>query len=169
MTVFEISEQSNIMFHHEQTRREFLATTASAITATALTARRSVADFDASQRIPLGLDAHSMRGLKWKAADLIEFAADQRLDAVLKHVREGAKAAGRTYAVMYDLSGLPKGGTRIVQEDWSRHRRDQEITDDSNYQCHNGKPVVAVWGVGFHDGNKPREYTLLECRKLFSF
>ncbi|GAB6165883.1 hypothetical protein JCM19992_18830 [Thermostilla marina] len=34
------------------------------------------------RRIPLGLDAHSMRAWKWKAPQLIDFAAECRLDAV---------------------------------------------------------------------------------------
>ena len=31
----------------------------------------------------LGLDAHSVRGMKWSAMPLIEYAAEQKLDAVL--------------------------------------------------------------------------------------
>ncbi len=34
------------------------------------------------RRVPLGLDAHSMRAWKWKAPQLIDFAAECRLDAV---------------------------------------------------------------------------------------
>ncbi len=37
----------------------------------------------ASPKIMLGLDAHSVRGMKWSAMPLIEYAAEQRLDAVL--------------------------------------------------------------------------------------
>src|SRR5210317_476294 len=33
--------------------------------------------------IPLGLDGHSMRGMRWKAGQLIDYAATLRLDAVL--------------------------------------------------------------------------------------
>ena len=33
--------------------------------------------------VPLGLDAHSLRAMQWKAEQLIAFAAEQRLDAVL--------------------------------------------------------------------------------------
>src|SRR5207253_59686 len=39
-------------------------------------------------------------------------------NAVLAHCREGANQYGRCYAVMYDLSLLPAGGTRHVIEDW---------------------------------------------------
>ncbi len=90
-------------------------------------------------------------------------------DTVLSHVRVGAEKAGRTYAVMYDLTGLPAGGCKIVREDWSNLRQEKHITEDVAYQRHAGKPVVAVWGVGFNDGIKPREYSLAECRELMEF
>ena len=37
----------------------------------------------ASPKIMLGLDAHSVRGMKWSAMPLIEYAGEQKLDAVL--------------------------------------------------------------------------------------
>ena len=90
-------------------------------------------------------------------------------DRVLSNVRQGAKETGRTYAIMYDLSGLSEGGCRIVQDDWSNLRREASVCDDAAYQRHNGKPIVAVWGVGFAGEEKPREYTLAECRELIEF
>jgi hypothetical protein len=53
-----------------------------------------------------------------------------------------------------------------VMEDWRALRRDLKITEDPAYLQHRGKPVVAVWGVGFNDG---RDYTLAECRRLVEF
>ncbi|MEM6776788.1 MAG: glycoside hydrolase family 71/99-like protein [Planctomycetota bacterium] len=93
----------------------------------------------------------------------------QHKDNVLSHVRDGAEEAGRSYAVMYDLSGLPKGGTEIVRKDWANLHQAMRITEDRAYQHHRGKPVVAVWGIGFSDRTKPREYTLDECRRLVKF
>lgn len=87
-------------------------------------------------------------------------------DAVLKGVRHAAHATGRVYAVMYDLSGLRAGETERVFRDWSRLRDEQRITSDPSYLSHKGKPLVAVWGVGFLDGGKPRDYSLEECRQL---
>jgi hypothetical protein len=90
-------------------------------------------------------------------------------NTVLAHCREGANTSGRAYAVMYDLSLLPTGGVQTVIDDWKllvdrmRIGRDDR---DLAYQRHNGKPVVAVWGIGFDDG---RRYTLAECRRLVSF
>jgi hypothetical protein len=90
-------------------------------------------------------------------------------NAVLSHCREGANRHGRCYAVMYDLSGLPRGGVRQVIEDWKLLVGQMKIGKDARdaaYLRHGGKPVVAVWGVGFKDG---RKYTLAECERLVTF
>jgi hypothetical protein len=103
--------------------------------------------------------AHGLRNETWR----------RHKDAVLGHVREGAAKAGRSYAVMYDLTSLPRGGTKIVREDWQALRRKSNITKDAAYQRHDGKPVVAIWGVGFNDKNKRRKYSLVECKELIEF
>jgi hypothetical protein len=90
-------------------------------------------------------------------------------DAVLVNAREGANRAGRAYAVMYDLSGLGLEETAVVRDDWRMLRSAMRITEDPAYLHHEGRPVVTVWGVGFNDKNKPREYSLAECRELVSF
>jgi hypothetical protein len=90
-------------------------------------------------------------------------------NAVLAHCREGANRHGRCYAVMYDLSGLPEGGVRHVIEDWkllAGRMRLGKDPRDAAYLRHGGKPVVAVWGVGFNDS---RKYTLGECERLVDF
>lgn len=90
-------------------------------------------------------------------------------NTVLAGCREGANRHGRCYAVMYDLSGLPRGGVRHVVEDWKllvgRMRLGRDPRDPA-YLRHRGKPVVAVWGVGFNDS---RKYTLAECERLVEF
>ncbi len=90
-------------------------------------------------------------------------------NTILNHCREGANRSGRSYAVMYDLSLLPEGGTRHVIEDWKllvdkmRLGKDEK---DRAYLHHQGKPVVAVWGIGFNDR---RKYRLAECERLVDF
>jgi hypothetical protein len=90
-------------------------------------------------------------------------------NTVLANCREGANQHGRTYAVMYDLSGLKAGQINSVIEDWKLLVDKMKLTKDPKdkaYLHHNGKPVVAVWGVGFNDNH---EYTLDECAKLIDF
>ncbi len=84
-------------------------------------------------------------------------------DNVLSHVRDGARQFGRGYAVMYDLSGLAAGEVDRVRRDWSKLDSTIGVTADSAYMHHDGKPVVAIWGVGFSDG---RDYKLSECLEL---
>ncbi|MCU7492359.1 MAG: T9SS type A sorting domain-containing protein [Ignavibacteria bacterium] len=85
---------------------------------------------------------------------------------VLQSCRAGANQYGRTFAVMYDLSGLQAGQMQYVINDWKRLIDQMKVTKDSSYQFHNGKPVVAVWGIGFNDG---RKYSLQECSTLIDF
>lgn len=86
-------------------------------------------------------------------------------DAVLSHCRQGANEYGRTFAVMYDLSGLKNGATSVVREDWKYLKGQLKVTKDGQYLHHEGKPVVSVWGIGFKD----RAYTLTECEALVRF
>ncbi len=90
----------------------------------------------------------------------------EHCDTVLAKCREGANRYGRAYAVMYDLSGLPADHIEDVMNDWRILRRQMTITQDPAYLHHHGKPVVAVWGIGFNDH---RKYTLAECQRLVEF
>ncbi|MGE5432186.1 MAG: T9SS type A sorting domain-containing protein [Syntrophomonadaceae bacterium] len=85
---------------------------------------------------------------------------------VLASCRVGANQYGRTFAIMYDLSGLQAGQMSYVINDWKMLVDSKMVTKDSSYQFHNGKPVVAVWGIGFNDG---RKYSLQECSTLIDF
>jgi glycoprotein endo-alpha-1,2-mannosidase len=90
-------------------------------------------------------------------------------NTVLAGSRASANRHGRAWAVMYDLSGLGEGETSVVIEDWKALVDRMRVGRDKNdkaYLHHNGKPVVAVWGIGFNDG---RRYTLDECSRLIDF
>jgi hypothetical protein len=70
---------------------------------------------------------------------------------------------------MYDLSGLREGGTQAVIDDWKLLVDRMHIGKDkadAAYLHQSGKPVVAVWGIGFNDR---RRYTLVECGRLIDF
>lgn len=90
----------------------------------------------------------------------------RHFNVVLNHCREGANLFGRSYAVMYDLSGMRGGQMQRVMEDWKALVDHMEITKDAAYLHHAGKPVVAVWGFGFSDG---RKYTPTEGLELVQF
>jgi hypothetical protein len=73
---------------------------------------------------------------------------------VLKNIMNAAAESGRTFAIEYDISGSnPDTFAQTIEDDW-RYLVDQlKVTSHPNYQRHNGKPVVSVWGMGLSDGD----------------
>ncbi len=100
------------------------------------------------------------------AADLRDPRVLRQNNTVLAHCRDGAEKSGRTFVVMYDLSGLGANRMKEVMDDWRSLRTELHMTDSPAYLRHRGKPLVAVWGVGFSDN---RKYTLGECHELVEF
>jgi hypothetical protein len=75
-------------------------------------------------------------------------------DQVMLHCRQGANLHKRAWAMMYDLSSNYTGPQlkQKVIDDWKHLVDTYRLTRDpadAAYLHHNGKPVVAVWGLGF--------------------
>ncbi|MEM0967464.1 MAG: glycoside hydrolase family 71/99-like protein [Verrucomicrobiota bacterium] len=85
---------------------------------------------------------------------------------ILEYVQEGARAHDRSFAIMYDLTGVRHGEMPMVMDDWRGIVDRLDILNDPNYLHEDGKPLVAIWGVGFSDG---RKYTLDEVQTLIDF
>jgi len=74
------------------------------------------------------------------------------MDKVLAHCQSAAKSNGRGWTLMYDLSGLKEGDIQLVIDDWKRLVSEKRIDYQSSaYFKHRGKPLVALWGLGFND------------------
>jgi hypothetical protein len=90
-------------------------------------------------------------------------------DKVFEYCRDGASLYGRVYAVMYDLSGLGSGQITKVKNDWKylvdTLHLGKNPDDPHGYMFHRGKPVVAVWGIGFAG----RAYSHYDCYNLVNF
>lgn len=87
------------------------------------------------------------------------------VNQVLEHCRAGAEMHGRTYAVMYDLTSMSAARIAAVKDDWRFLVKEMGILKDAAYQNHVGRPVVALWGVGF----KGRDYGSAEVGPLIDF
>ncbi|MEM7791632.1 MAG: glycoside hydrolase family 71/99-like protein [Verrucomicrobiota bacterium] len=85
---------------------------------------------------------------------------------IVEYVQAGAKAHGRAYAIMYDLTSVRHGEMPMVMDDWRGLCDRLDFLKDRNYLHHRGKPLVAIWGVGFSDN---RKYTLDEVATLIDF
>ncbi|MBO9204714.1 MULTISPECIES: glycoside hydrolase family 71/99-like protein [Niastella] len=90
-------------------------------------------------------------------------------NTVLSNALNAAQQYHRALAVMYDFSGMRPGDEEIVINDWKRLVDSLRLTtrgNNQNYLYHNGKPLVALWGVGFNDH---RAYGLKEVEKIVDF
>lgn len=75
---------------------------------------------------------------------------------VIKNAFEAASKYKRAIAIMYDLSGLRASGEDCSSliEDWKYLVDELKVTNqpgNKTYLHHNGKPLVAIWGLGFPD------------------
>lgn len=107
-------------------------------------------------------DARTVRRhFRWMREYEIDCAASQRFvtsirsprrkaqrDRVLAHVRAAAEAEDRGFFVMYDASGQDDAGLAHMVNDWRSLVADGLLTSPA-YQWHGGRPVLAVWGLGF--------------------
>lgn len=86
---------------------------------------------------------------------------------VLQNVRESARRHGRIWALMYDLTSLSKGDIeKYVIPDFKTLVDEKGLLTDTRMTLHNGKPLIAIWGIGLSDG---RSYSLQECQRLIDF
>ncbi len=77
-------------------------------------------------------------------------------DVVLKNVIAGAEATGRTFAIEYDISGgKPDTFAQQLKDDWMYLVDVLHVTSNPQYQKHNGKPVLSVWGMGLDESGHP--------------
>ncbi len=76
-------------------------------------------------------------------------------DKVFDNAMKAAQKYGRTICLMYDLSGLRDGDDQMILNDWKELSEKYGFYNrDKGYDCylhHNGKPLLAIWGVGFKD------------------
>jgi hypothetical protein len=87
----------------------------------------------------------------------------EAMEMVLSHCTEAANAEGRSLTVMYDLSGLTPDKFPMVAADWRRLVAAGQ-TKQACAQYHQGKPLVAIWGLGFKD----RDPALAEWNTLLA-
>ncbi len=90
-------------------------------------------------------------------------------NTVLKNAINVSQKYNRAIAVMYDLSGTTKNNYKNIISDWKNLVDQMKLTnrgDEQTYLYHNGKPLIAIWGVGFNDN---RKYGLTEVEEIIDF
>ena len=90
----------------------------------------------------------------------------QARDVVASHVRDASQAHGRKFYVMYDISGWTTFDTDLPA-DWTQHITGElHLTDSPAYARQGGKPVIAIWGVGYN-GHPGTPQTTLQVIQWF--
>ena len=84
---------------------------------------------------------------------------------VVRHALKAAQRHSRAIAIMYDLSGLQPGRDDCMKlvVDWKFLVDRARVTSygaRNMYLHHRGKPLVAIWGVGFPD----RPYSMRDIK-----
>lgn len=95
-------------------------------------------------------------------------AGKANADRILLNAMDAAERYDRALCVMYDLSGAGPECAERLMEDWRELAEKHRIATRRNnhYLHHDGRPLVAVWGVGFDDG---RRYGLDEAERIVDF
>ncbi|MDR0559764.1 MAG: GDSL-type esterase/lipase family protein [Prevotellaceae bacterium] len=95
-----------------------------------------------------------------------------QLNKVWNSAINAANANNRAVCIMYDLSGMTPEDEQFALSDIDYITDKYDIKTRKNnpsYLYHNGKPLVAVWGVGFNDhrryGYKEAETLIDELKK----
>ncbi len=91
---------------------------------------------------------------------------------MLADALDAASKYNRAIAVEYDLSGLKATGEdcSMLIEDWKFLVDSLKVTNQKGkktYLYHNGKPLVAIWGLGFPD--RPYDIRNIGFDKLLDF
>lgn len=87
-------------------------------------------------------------------------------DQVARNVRAGAEAFGRVFCVMYDISGNSESTlVEDLKNDWTYLVDTLRITESSLYLKHKGKPLLAIWGLGFAD----RPGTAAQAKEIIAY
>lgn len=86
--------------------------------------------------------------------ELKDPAAKDSRDQVTRNLQNAAEAYGRVFCMMYDVTGS-NAATVIhdLQADWTHLVDDLRVTQSPRYLRHKGKPLLAIWGLGFINNN----------------
>lgn len=87
---------------------------------------------------------------------------------ILNNAVLSAEKYNRAICLMYDLSGMEAGEEDILIRDWKELCEKYKLVSRNNnhYVYHHGKPLVAVWGIGFNDR---RKYGYEQVKKIIDF
>lgn len=92
-------------------------------------------------------------------------------DKVLRSAIKAANKYGIAISLMYDIGGMDDSKYQLVMEDWKHLVDDLKLTNQgkkTTYLFHNGKPLVAFWGISSgsrESGHIPEIFDIMDFFK----
>jgi glycoprotein endo-alpha-1,2-mannosidase len=92
-------------------------------------------------------------------------------DKVLASAIKAANKYGRAICLMYDIGSMDDSKYKLVMEDWKHLVNDLKLTNQgkkTTYLFHNGKPLVAFWGISAgtrESGHIPEIFDIIDFFK----
>ncbi len=92
-------------------------------------------------------------------AEIRNASGKNHFNTVLENAMQAAKRNGRAICIMYDLSGMYPEDVPLVLKDMDELNQKYGLLKYDTANCptylhQNGKPLIAVWGIGFNDKRK---------------
>lgn len=100
---------------------------------------------------------------------LVEIKSEKgkrHFNQVLANALKAARKYKRALCIMYDLSGATSADMSLLINDWNELQQQFDLFNtktNPTYLHHAGKPLLAIWGVGFNDG---RNYTIADVQTV---
>ena len=73
----------------------------------------------------------------------------RHFNQVVRNVKKASEKYKRVYCIMYDISGAGKNWKQNLLADWKYLVDSLKVTTGKSYLHHKGRPLLAIWGLGF--------------------
>ncbi len=81
--------------------------------------------------------------------DVRQSGGRKHFNQVVLNVKKASEKYQRVFCIMYDISGAGPNWKSELMNDWQQLVDSLEVTKSKSYLHHKGRPLLAIWGIGF--------------------
>ena len=82
-------------------------------------------------------------------SDIRQGGGRKHFNQVVLNVQKASEKYKRVYCIMYDITGAGPNWKQTLIADWKFLVDSFKVTKGSSYLHHDGRPLLAIWGMGF--------------------
>jgi hypothetical protein len=82
-------------------------------------------------------------------SDIRSGGGKKHFNQVVRNVQKASEKYKRVYCIMYDITGAGPNWKQTLMADWKFLVDSFNVTKGSSYLHHDGRPLLAIWGMGF--------------------